>query len=213
MIDLRASLLAAGCMIFAVLIAAEFATNMGGERPRPPPPARVERESAAPMASRPDLAGLVATTLARPLLSPTRRAPEVAGADANASDFSNKRLTGIVIAPEHRLAIFAVNGAKPLILDEGDTVDGWRIESIAPMAISLRGPSGMRTLQPKTDPHLIRPPPFAPPTNPDAQAAIHSPQAPAAAARPVATGGFASGAPARPVVGQPNGTARPGQRQ
>jgi hypothetical protein len=72
------------------------------------------------------------------------------------TDLSDKRLTGIVTAPGRHIAIFAVNDAKPLILTEGDSVSGWRIEAIGPIQVSLSGPGGNKTLRPsrtRTSPH------------------------------------------------------------
>ncbi len=54
---------------------------------------------------------LLATILARPLFSSTRRPPPPSGRDAAAdSGLADTRLTGIVIAPGHRIAIFAPIG-------------------------------------------------------------------------------------------------------
>ena len=83
-------------------------------------------------------------------------------ADDSASadgDLADTRLTGIVTEPGRRIAIFAVSGGKPLKVAEGDEVSGWRIESITPREISLSGPSGTKTLQPKLDPNLAQAPP------------------------------------------------------
>jgi general secretion pathway protein N len=79
------------------------------------------------------------------------------------------RLTGIVTEPDHHLAIFAVNGAKPLRVTEGEAVSGWRIESITPREVSLSGPGGTKTLEPKLDPNLVQQAPPAPPANPAAR--------------------------------------------
>jgi hypothetical protein len=68
------------------------------------------------------------------------------------------RLTGIVTEPDH-VAIFAMNGAKPLRVSEGEAASGWRIESIAPQEVSLSGPGGTKTLEPKPDPNLVQQPP------------------------------------------------------
>jgi general secretion pathway protein N len=105
------------------------------------------------------------------------------------------RLTGIVTEPEHHVAIFAVNGAKPLRLTEGEAVSGWRIESITPREVSLSGPGGTKTLEPKLDPNLAQQPAPIPPPNPGARL----PAQPA----PVAN------APPRPGV--PPGLAAPPQ--
>jgi len=84
------------------------------------------------------------------------------------SDLADTRLTGIVTEPGHHVAIFAVNGAKPLRLSEGEAISGWRIESITPREVSLSGPSGTKTLEPKLDPNLAQPAAPTPPPNPAA---------------------------------------------
>ena len=82
--------------------------------------------------------------------------------------FTDTRLAGIVTEPGHRFAIFAPTGAKPMIVTEGDTVSGWRVDSITPREVSLSGPGGTKTLQPKIDPNLAppAPPPMAAATPP-----------------------------------------------
>ena len=155
-------LLVGGCLLFGAILIMELA------------PAGAEDEVVA-QAARSDAASpttrrqnsrpeeLVATALARPLFSSTRRPPQDAPSGAAAdSDLSDARLTGIVTTPGRRIAIFAVSGDKPLKVAEGDAVSGWRIESITPREVSLSGPSGTKTLQPKLDPSLA-PPPGQPP--------------------------------------------------
>jgi hypothetical protein len=125
------------------------------------------RSETAPATRRkptPRIDELQMTVLARPLFSSTRRPPQSAPSEAATdSDLAGTRLTGIVTQPGRRLAIFAVKGDKPLRVAEGDDVSGWRIESITPREVSLSGPSGTKTLQPKNDPGLA-PPPGQPPT-------------------------------------------------
>jgi hypothetical protein len=99
----------------------------------------------------------VATSLARPLFSPTRRPREAAkSAGATDPELSDVRLTGIVIEPDRRLAIFAVAGAKPRTLLLGEALNGWKIDSISPEEVALSDPGGTRTLQPKIDSKLVR---------------------------------------------------------
>jgi hypothetical protein len=155
---LLAGCLALGAIIFAELQPAgpdEIATIKAAAKPD------AGRAVRRPQNLRPD--ELLAITLARPLFSSTRRPPQSAGNDAATdTDLADKRLTGIITEPGHRIAIFAVTGAKPLILTEGETVSGWQIESITPLEVSLSGPGGNMTLQPKLDPNLAnapKPPP------------------------------------------------------
>jgi hypothetical protein len=156
MIDPRPIVLIAGCVLFGALIVAalypdadavpvSIAKTVETARVVPPPQA-VQVED------------LLATTLARPLFSSTRRPPEIAQVESSGGqELSDKRLAGIVIEAQRRLAIFAVTGGKPLTLSEGESVGGWRIESITPTEISLVGPSGTRTMQPTWGPSAARP--------------------------------------------------------
>jgi general secretion pathway protein N len=127
---------------------------------------------------------LLATVLSRPLFSSTRRPPPTAANDSQSSaDLGDTRLTGIITEPGRHLAIFAVNGAKPLRLTEGEAVSGWRIESITPREVSLSGPGGTKTLEPKIDPSLAQGPAPAP-VNPAARPPVPLPAAAAALPRP-----------------------------
>lgn len=157
-------LLVGGCLLFGAILTMELAPA-GAEDEVVAQAARARSDAASPTARRqnPRPEELVAAALARPLFSSTRRPPQDAssGAAAN-SDLSDARLTGIVTTPGRRIAIFAVSGDKPLKVAEGDAVSGWRIESITPREVSLSGPSGAKTLQPKLDPNLA-PPPGQPP--------------------------------------------------
>src|SRR5262249_46309138 len=114
-------------------------------------------EQARPTAPRRAANALVATILAQPLFSPTRRPPEIAKSDASLDPTLNDvRLTGIVIEPDRQLAIFAVTGAKPRTLSVGEALNDWKLDSISPEEVSLSGPGGTRTLQPKVDATLVR---------------------------------------------------------
>ena len=180
-------LLLAGCLIFAGTIVVEL-------NPAPDDEAIVSASTAptgggAAIHRQPSthLDELLATVLSRPLFSSTRRPPQSAANDGPSADLGDTRLTGIVTVPGNRLAIFAVNGAKPLKLTEGEAVSGWRIESITPREVSLSGPAGTKTLEPKVDPSLS-PAPAPIPINP-------------AAARPPAP--LPAGAAALPRPGVP----------
>jgi hypothetical protein len=91
-----------------------------------------------------------------------RRPPKPAPSD-NAADprLPDVRLTGIVIERDRRIAIFDVTGTRPLVLSEGEALKDWRLDNISPQKVSLSGPAGTITLEPKADPNLVRPPPPA----------------------------------------------------
>ncbi|HEY1260056.1 MAG TPA: hypothetical protein VGF34_12495 [Stellaceae bacterium] len=199
-------LLLAGSAVFG----ATFLAELGADQRDPataaepalradPPPPLPERESRE--------AEPIAPILARPLFSSTRRPPQTADASPTDTGLSDTRLTGILIAPGRHIAIFAPAGAKLLSVTEGQTMSGWRIDSITPTEVSLSGPEGTKTLQPKFDPNL------APPTPPQPEAA--------AAAPPTANPGQHVGVRTAPGVVLPRPGApvlaprplRPGQRR
>jgi len=100
----------------------------------------------------------VSTALDHPLFSSTRNPPALTPAERPADQaLPNLRLTGVVIEPPLHLAIFAVTGAKPLVLKEGETIADRRLDSIEPRQVSFSGPSGITTLELKTDPNIVRP--------------------------------------------------------
>src|SRR5467141_3932673 len=164
-------LLLAGCLVFGGIVFIELQPDATDE----PAPSEVSRRPNMPSAvHRPQgarLEELLATVLGRPLFNNTRRPPQTAANDSGGtSDLADTRLTGIVTEPGRSIAIFAVNGAKPLKLTEGEAVSGWRIESITPREVGLSGPGGSKTLTPKIDPNLA-----APPSGPAAAAAVRPP--------------------------------------
>src|ERR1700724_2588868 len=158
---------------------------------------------------------LVATTLSRPLFSATRRPSERAAPDRAADpELTNVRLTGIVVEPDRRTAIFAVQGAKPLVRSEGETVNDWHLDSIAPHEVTVTGPAGTTTLELKNDPNLVRP---APPAQPAPQAKPVQPAPATSAARPGVPPVQPAAAGNRPLfptppMGQPRPGATPPSR-
>src|ERR1700736_2573777 len=187
-------LLLGGCLLFGAILILELAPA-GAEDEVVAQAGRSDTARPTTRRQNPRPEELVATALARPLFSSTRRPPQDAPSGAADSDLSDARLTGIVTTPGRRIAIFAVSGDKPLKVAEGDAVSGWRIESITPREVSLSGPSGTKNLQPKLDPSLA-PPPGQPPIG---QPAGRGPTPPAA------------GPPRVPVPGAAPALAPPSQ--
>src|SRR6266849_1436874 len=188
-------LLLAGCLIFGSIVVIEIAPAGDDDQLAAEIPGRPN--AASPAMRRPPserIDELLATALARPLFSSTRRPPPSAVNDGGGADFADTRLTGIVTEPGRHIAIFAVNGAKSLRLTEGEAVSGWRIESITPREVSLSGPGGSKTLEPKVDPNLV---PAAPGPTPAAIAGVRPTAVPASAAAAAARPGVA------PVPGLP----------
>jgi hypothetical protein len=144
-------LMAAGCVFFGALILLELTSAMTNPDPPATVSPKIDRGPAVSSDVRADPNQLVSAILARPLFSSTRRPPQTTEISSN-FELGGARLTGIVIGPGERLAIFDIKGSKPVVLNEGETVSGWRVDSIAPSEVSLVGPGGLKTLQPKLDP-------------------------------------------------------------
>ena len=196
-------LLLAGCLIFGGVIAVDLQPATDDEVAVSASSAPTGGAVAVNRQPGTHLDELLATVLSRPLFSSTRRPPQSAANDGPSADLGDTRLTGIVTEPGRRLAIFAVNGAKPLKLSEGEDVSGWRIESITPREVSLSGPGGTKTLEPKVDPSLSQAPaPVPAPVNPAAR-----PPVPLPGARPQAL--LPAGAAALPRPGVPPGLPGP----
>jgi hypothetical protein len=173
-------LLLTGCLVFGAIVFIELQPAATDEPARNELPGRPNMPPAVRRQQSAHLEELLATVLGRPLFNNSRRPPQTAANDSGGtSDLADTRLTGIVTEPGRSIAIFAVNGAKPLKLTEGEAVSGWRIESITPREVGLSGPGGSKTLTPKIDPNLA-----APPSGPAAAAAVRPPIPPSPAAAP-----------------------------
>jgi hypothetical protein len=136
------SFILVGCVVSAGLILIEFGPIVS-HRPSP---------GAAPEIPK----------LADPLLSPAPRRPETASSAGDAASLlRGVRLTGVVIGPDLRIAIFALTGANSRVLSEGKTLEGWRLDSISPQGVVLNGPAGNIVLEPQPDANLVRSPPPA----------------------------------------------------
>src|SRR5262249_17506983 len=100
-------------------------------------------------------------------LGSTQRPLEAASSDnAGVPRPPDLRLSGIVIQSDRRIAIFVVNGTQSVVLSEGEALNDWLIDSIAPQKVSLTGPAGTMILAPKPDANLVRPaPPAAAPAS------------------------------------------------
>jgi len=186
MIDrLAVYLLIAGCLLFASLIVVEISGGVSADATITEVPMRAD---ATPAATQPEprveLDDLLRMTLARPLFSATRRPPQTAGNATTDPGLTDTRLTGIVTEPDHRLAIFTVAGAKPVALTEGETVSGWRIDTISPREVSVSGPSGTKILQPQIDQNAVAQP-RSPPAGKAAERGVAASAAPRPGAAPV----------------------------
>jgi hypothetical protein len=160
MISRLYALLSAGSAVFASVVLIEFSSTTSKSPALHPSPPQAEIKAAPVRTPELNVDDLVAVAQSRPLFSPTRRPPERSSPEKVAdSELDKLRLTGIIIEPDRRLAIFAVPGAKPLVRSEGEALKDWTLDRITPDEVSLIGPEGTRTLEPKPDANLVRPRP------------------------------------------------------
>ena len=190
-------LIIAGCVLFGGVIVVELRSEDGGASASAS--AALQPEAGTPARTPgPRVGDLLATIVARPLLSPTRQ-PAAHPDQPGGLDLGNVRLTGIVIEPGHHLAIFAVPDAKPMIRGEGEMINEWRLDSITPEEVVLSGPAGTASLQPKIDASLVRRTVAPPRPTSQPQATAPNPQPAAVAARP-GTAPPAAGLPKPPSI-------------
>ncbi|MBP0494954.1 hypothetical protein [Roseomonas indoligenes] len=172
-------------------------------------PRRAPVQAPAPAAGQPGrTAEWVATILARPLLSPDRRPAAPGTAAARPADTALPRLTGTLVTPAGRSAIFA-GGSAPLVVREGGQVGAFTVRRIEPGQVTLQGPEGLRTLGPRFDPNRPAAAGTGAPagTAAPAQSQLPRPPGPAAGTVPAGAGALpplpTPGGPPLPAPGGP----------
>lgn len=143
-------ILGALCLVLAGVVAIELRSGgtvestahmaVPGQPPRPSSSASGSGDSAA----------WIATALARPVFTASRRPPSQAAAPVVvAGPPGLPRLTGVMAGPFGRRAIFAgPEGGKPLVVSVGDAVGEFKVLGIENGEVALRGPDGTRRLRP-----------------------------------------------------------------
>jgi len=105
----------------------------------------------------------VATILARPLFSRDRRPLAAPGQSIAVAATGVPRLTGILISPLGKTAIFAaVDGGKPIVVSEGSHLGRFVVQSIDVGQVTIIGPEGQDMLRPSFDNATAPTPPAAP---------------------------------------------------
>jgi hypothetical protein len=128
----------------AALVALEVA-NAPQDTVGPLPP-RAVAISSSPKSVASDHSGeWVSTILGRPF-SPDRRPSSTPAAVAGLPGLP--RLSGIMVGPFGRSAIFAVEGAKPLVAQESARVAGYTVKAIEVTQVRLIGLNGNVVLYP-----------------------------------------------------------------
>ena len=160
MIDrLAIALLLAGCAVFATIFFAQIGSGEHQESTATQVLALPSDGAAIHQQQAPQLEELVAAALTRPLFERPQEPAE--SNSAIRAGLVDTRLTGILTTPDQRVAIFAVTGASPLVLTEGETLGGWRLDSITPLQVSLSSLGDTKILQPEVDSALVSPEPSA----------------------------------------------------
>jgi len=143
----------------AGVIALEFrSTAIDGQSGMPAPNRQpLALAHAPPSNGRVDSSQKVGILLARPLFRPNRRP---AAGIANPTDSSLKslpRLTGVVVSPVGKFAIFAnAEGGKPVVIGEGGHVGAAVIEAIEAGQVTVRGPDGTVVLHSAFDEKILQ---------------------------------------------------------
>lgn len=150
---LRLVLLSALGMLLAGAVGLELASGPpaeSGAAPGAPGPAAQQAPVPAPDPgpSQSEVQGI----LARPLFSPNRRPPAAGVAAPDAPPPSLPRVAGILMDGSQRSVIFATaDGVRPVVLNVGGEVNGFRVQSIEDGQVTLLGPDGPRVLHPTFD--------------------------------------------------------------
>ncbi|MBV9782219.1 MAG: hypothetical protein JO264_00215 [Acidisphaera sp.] len=117
-----------------------------------------------------DAPELVRSLLARPLFSPGRRPP--ADAVATPKGEPLPRLTGIVVSPAGRYALFQPGAnLRTRVLVAGEAIGGWTVRDVAADAITLAQGSQSLVLRPAFEAAPVPPPPPPVPPKPRWEAA------------------------------------------
>ncbi len=106
----------------------------------------------APAADADDAGRRVAEVLARPLFSSGRRPAAQAAAAPPAAVAPLPRMTGVIVTPAGRRAIFVNGAGKPMVVTEGERIGVYAVQSIEAGRVTLAGPDGQRVVAPAFDP-------------------------------------------------------------
>ena len=142
-----------GLLIGATALSAILAWEVGAfapaQPPMAPPPHAVVAAAAVPAVAPDRTNEWVNAILARPLFSRDRRPAAGGGGTASATAVSSlPRLSGVLVGPFGRRAIFAADGSKPMVVGEGAQVSNWTVRVIEAGAVRLMGPGGEQVLHP-----------------------------------------------------------------
>jgi hypothetical protein len=133
-------------VLLVAIIAELFLSHPGAEVASLPPLEAVPSRTLSPFSP----AHAVDVILSRPLFRPGRRR-EGGGMLAHVDD-TLPRLTGIVITPSRKVAVFQPAAEKAKALMEGDSIGGWTIQKIDHQQVVLQKSGGTMTIVPTKEP-------------------------------------------------------------
>lgn len=108
--------------------------------------AATAQQGGATVTAPPDhTASWVSTALGRPLFTPSRRPPAIVRL-AKGRQNGLPRLSGIMITPTTRLAIFAPATGKPIVTNEGSRIGAFTVRAITADEVTVIGPHGVDVL-------------------------------------------------------------------
>ena len=150
------------CAGLLLIIAAELLTEQNNS-----PARKVGARTSPPVGTTgpaPDTEAMVTAILGRPLFTPGRHPPSeeflapTAETPKEALWQLRGRLAGVTIRPGVREALFIREGQKPIAVNVGGEIDGWRISAIESDRVTLSSASGSQTIKPTNDPEAVHQP-------------------------------------------------------
>ena len=94
----------------------------------------------------PALSPLRNMMLSRPLFDPTRR-PSAAPAEAPTAPVEIPRLSGIMVTPAERIAVFSPATGAPIIVNQNSRFGPFTVLAISGDRVTIKGPSGVIVLR------------------------------------------------------------------
>jgi hypothetical protein len=142
---------AAAAAVLVILLAVEWLPSSDPVVPVPTAPVHVHGATTDAESVARDTADWANAIVSRPLFSIGRRPPKVTEHNHTVTSTGLPRLSGIMIMPGIRRAIFMPETGKPMTLGEGGSVDDYTIRRITADQVYLSGPKGDMVLHPAYD--------------------------------------------------------------
>ncbi len=101
-----------------------------------------DRNVAAPQ---PEVSALRRIILSRPLFEPTRRPPAIQAQDPTAP-MEIPRLSGIMVTPTEKIAVFAPAIGAPIIVNQNGRFGPFTVLAISGDSVTIKGPAGVIVL-------------------------------------------------------------------